>query len=83
MCERLSELRGALCRYASRFDPAVVTGAQARAVMLEASALERAAGALKALAATRVAETSSWRGGGARSAAEFLARESGSSMAAP
>ena len=62
MCERLSELRGALCRYASRFDPAVVTGAQARAVMLEASALERAAGALKALAATRVADSEACRG---------------------
>src|SRR4051812_31409036 len=82
MCVELGELRKALCRYASAFDPALVTGPQADAVMSEAAAIESVAATLKAMAAARVAETSQWRGGADRSAAQYLARRSGTTSSA-
>jgi hypothetical protein len=61
MCERIAELRQAVCHYAGAFEPDLVSGTDALTVMQEASVIERAAATLKALAAARVNQTSQWR----------------------
>jgi hypothetical protein len=82
MCERISELRQAVCAYAGAFDPALVSGTDALAVMAEAATIERIAAVVKALAATRVNETAAWKGSGESSTARFMARATGTSAAA-
>ena len=81
MCERLSELRRAVCSYASGFDADVISSDDASRAMREAAAIENAAATLKALAARRVAATSGWKRAGDRSPAHHLAREAGTSIA--
>ena len=80
MGDKLGELREGLRRYAEGFDPALLSGEDASAVVEDAAAIEKTAAHLKALAAARVAETGRWKGGGERSAAHHLARRSGSSV---
>jgi hypothetical protein len=75
-------LREAVSGYVAAFDPAVVSGDDASVVMREAKAIESAAGALKALAAARVAETAAWKRSGDRSAAHHLARTTGTTVSA-
>ena len=82
MGDKLGELREGLGRYAEGFDPALLSGEDASAVVEDAAAIEKTAAHLKALAAARVAETGRWKGGGERSAAHHLARRSGSSVSA-
>ena len=77
MCQQLAEIRKALCTYAAGFDPGAVSAADAERVVDVAAAIEAAAAALKALAATRAAEGSGWRDCGAKSPAESLARQVG------
>jgi hypothetical protein len=81
MCERLWELRQGLSRLAAGFDPRLLSADDAARVVADASAIEKIAAALKALAATRVAESGRWRREGARSAAHHLARTTGTSVA--
>jgi len=78
---KLSQLRRAMREYASGFDPALVSAHDAATVVDEASAIEKMAATVKALAAARVAETEVWRAGGERSAAHDLARRMGASIA--
>jgi len=78
---RIAELRECLSGYAAGFDAAVLSAAQAEAVVEEASRIEKMAATLKALAAARLAETGSWREEGERSAAHQLARRTGTSVA--
>ena len=82
MCERLSELRRAVVRYASDLDPSLVTVADAARILEHAAVIEKVAATLKGLAAARVAETNVWRDAGDRSAAHHLARTTGSSVGA-
>jgi hypothetical protein len=77
VCQQLAEIRKALCTYASAFDPATMSAADAGRVVDVAAAIEAAAAALKALAASRAAEGSGWRDSGAKSAADSLARQVG------
>ncbi len=69
MCQRLGKLREAMGHYASRFDADLLSGSDAARAVEEASAIEKMAATVKALAAARVARTDLWRRGGDRSAA--------------
>ena len=80
MCDTLSSLREALGRHAAGFDAAVLSGAQAQAVVEAATAIERMAGVIKAKAAARGAEVRCWKGAGERSAASHLARQQASTV---
>ena len=80
MCDRLSELRDSLARYAGAFDPALLSGAGAARAIELAGEIERMASAVKGLAAARLAETGQWRDAGDRSAAHHLARITGTSV---
>jgi hypothetical protein len=77
---RLSELRGAMCEYATRFDAARVSASDAARVVEDAAAIKNMAATVEALAAARVAETELWRRDGDRSAAHQLARTTGTSV---
>ena len=80
MCETLVELNEAMRRYAASFDPLLLGGADAGAVMGQAGAIEAMAATVKGLAAARVADSGVWKAGGDRSAAHHLARSTGSSV---
>jgi hypothetical protein len=73
----LSDLRGAICDYATRFDPARVSAEDATRVVADAAAIEKMAATVKSLAAARVAETGLWKRDGDLSAAHHLARTTG------
>ena len=67
-------------RYATRFEPAVVSARDAARVVEDAAAIEKMAATVKSLAAARVAETGVWKEDGDRSAAHALARETGTTV---
>lgn len=77
MCGSLGELRSALAAWASRFDPARVSAVDWAEVVRLAAAIKNIAATVESLAAAHVADTSEWRGGGDQSAAEWLARTTG------
>jgi hypothetical protein len=62
------------------FEPGVVHARDAVSLMEAFAEIERLAAAGKAAMAARVAETSLWRRGGDRSAAEWMARTTGTSV---
>src|SRR4051794_7684225 len=80
MCERLAELRDAMGRYASSFDPALLSCEDAGLAVAEAAAIERIAATVKGLAAARAADGDAWKAAGERSAAHHLARSTGTSV---
>jgi hypothetical protein len=80
--QRLAEIREAITEYASGFDASALTGSEALWRMREAARVENIAAALKAQCAARVAETEVHRTTGSRSAAEQLAKDSGSTIGA-
>ncbi|HUQ63914.1 MAG TPA: DUF222 domain-containing protein [Acidimicrobiales bacterium] len=82
MCQKLSGLREAMGVYAAGFDPALISASDAGLVVEHASAIERMAATVKALAAARVSETSLWRKDGDGSPAQALARKTGTSIGA-
>ncbi|MGI8632165.1 MAG: DUF222 domain-containing protein [Solirubrobacterales bacterium] len=80
MCDTLVELQEAMRRYAASFDPSLLGGTDAAAVMGLAGAIERMAATVKGLAAARVSDSGVWKAGGDRSAAHHLARTTGTSV---
>lgn len=80
MFDPLTQVRDRLADVAATFDPALLTAADCGAVVETATAIERMAAHVKALAAARVAETELWRQRGARSPEEDLARRTGTSV---
>lgn len=80
MCERLAEIHEAMSHLAERFDPDLISAPVAARVVEEAASIEKMASTVKALAATRVAETELWRRQGDRSPAHHLARKTGSTV---
>src|SRR5438128_906382 len=70
-------LREAMQAYAASFDPALIDAADAVGVVAEAARIKHIAAAVESLAAARVAGSACWRGGGYRSAADWLARATG------
>ena len=61
-------------------EPATLSGDAARALVELAARGERLCGALKSLAARRVSESNAWRAQGERTAAHWLARNTGTSV---
>ena len=80
MCERIGQLREALGRYASSFDPSLLSTEQAAGAVAEAAAIENIAATLKGLAAVRAEAAGAWKAAGDRSAAHHLARTTGTSV---
>jgi len=74
---RLSELRDAMGKFATRFDAARVSAPDATRVVEDAAAIEKMAATVKSLAAARVAKTNLWKRDGDLSAAHHLARTTG------
>ena len=79
---RLHEVEAALGAIVAALEPAGLEAATAARLVSEFARVEKLAGAGKALAARRVAESNLWRGAGERSAAHWLARRAGSSVGA-
>jgi Domain of unknown function (DUF222) len=77
---RLSDVRIAMSEYATRFEPDLVSAADAADVVEDAAAIKNMAATIEALAAARVAETEVWKRNGDRSAAHQLARTTGVSI---
>src|SRR5207248_5907137 len=82
MCQKLAELEKAMGAFASGFDPALITAAEAEGVMERAARIEHMAATVKALAAARMAETALWELGGDRTPAHMLARRTGQTVSA-
>jgi len=80
MCVKLAELETAMGRFASDFDPSLLSASQAERVMERAARIEHMAAAVKGSAAARMAETELWRNGGDRTPAHMLARRTGESV---
>src|SRR5205807_4358604 len=80
MCEKLVELERAMGTFASGFEPALLSAAQAEGVMERAARIEHMAATIKALAAARMAETELWSLDGDKTPAHMLARRSGESV---
>jgi hypothetical protein len=78
--DAVAEIRSALSRVASAFDPAILTPEAAAAVVTNAAAIESRAATVKALAAKRVAATTPWRRDGDRTPAHHLARTTGTTV---
>jgi hypothetical protein len=76
----LGESLDAVAHAVDSFDPATVSGADARLLAELFARGEKLCAAGKMLAAKRVADCSTWTGGGARSPEEWLAGLSGSSV---
>jgi hypothetical protein len=73
-------VRGELEGLAGRFDPALVDAPTAERIRQDATAMKNIAAAIEAQAAARVAETAMSRQRGDRSAAEGLARRTGTTV---
>jgi hypothetical protein len=80
MCEHLGQLRDAMGRYAAAFDAARLSSEDAALAVAQAAAIERMAATVKGLAAARVASDGCWKSAGHRSAADHLARATGTSV---
>jgi len=78
----VSQVRDELKAAVASFEPEVLTAATAQELVRDFAEIERLAAAGKALAARRVAQGDAWRHTGARSAAEWLAKTSGSTVGA-
>lgn len=78
--DAVRELRAAASRFASAFDPGLVTAADALAIVEHAAAIESMMATVKTLAARRVSETSLWRTEGDRTPAHHLARTTGTTI---
>jgi len=76
-----AELRAAVARYAETFDPNLVDADRAAELVSEWAAIEHIAAIVKALAAARVADTSTWKKSGSPSAADWFARTTGTTAA--
>ena len=82
MCRELDALRQSILAYASRFEPRSLTPAQADTVVGVCAQIEASAASIKALAAARSAQGSTWQAEGYRSPADQLAHHAGMSPSA-
>jgi hypothetical protein len=78
--EQVRESVESLRRFVADFDPAALDGDEARELVEQATEGERLLGAVKTLAAGRVAETAAWAKGGFRDAGVWLASVSGTTV---
>src|SRR5207244_3006780 len=77
---RLQDVEAALREIVVGLEPEALAAGTAAGLVDTFATIEKLAGAGKALAARRVADSNLWRGAGERSAAHWLARRAGSSV---
>jgi hypothetical protein len=77
----LGEIRAGLAAFASSFDAALISSADAEEIVKDAAAIENIAATIKSLAAARAAKGGAWRRNGAKSPAHDLARTTGTTVA--
>ena len=82
MCERLAELRAATEKLSRGFDASVLDSASAAVALRNATAIKNMAATIEAMAAARVSECGAWAREGNRSAAEHIAKTTGTSRGA-
>jgi hypothetical protein len=82
MCQKLDGLRQSIAGYAGKFDPRLLTPAQAGEVVRLCAKIEASVASIKALAAARSAEGNNWKRDGHRTPADELAHSTGMSPAA-
>ncbi len=82
MCRDLDALRQSILAYAGRFDPRSLTPTQASQIVPVCAQIEASVASIKALAAARSGEGSSWQAEGYRSPADQLAHQAGMSPSA-
>jgi hypothetical protein len=78
----VGSVREALASLVRRLDAAALSPVVAQRLVADFAAVENLGAAAKALCARRVAESESWRTAGHRSAAHWLAKESGTTITA-
>ncbi len=76
----VSQARDTVSRVAAGFDPLLVAIADAEQIVVYAAAIKNMAATIESLAAARVAEGPAWRQTGFKTAAEWLASRSGTSV---
>src|SRR5947209_10061936 len=79
---RLQDVEAALREIVVGLEPEALAAERAADLVDTFATIEKLAGAGKALAARRVADSNLWRGAGERSAAHWLARRAGASVGA-
>ena len=77
MCRELDALSQAVAAYATSFDPAVLSAADAGMVMRACARMEASIASVKALAAARHSQSDAWKLEGFRSPSEQLASQTG------
>jgi hypothetical protein len=80
MFDWIDIVNNSLRRLVTTLEPGVLSGDQAAALVRELAEVERLAAAGKALAAARVDESNRWRRDGHRSAAHWMAAQTGTSV---
>ncbi len=78
--DRTERLRKQVAAFVGAFDPMEVSPAEAAIVVRLVSGMKASLSAVEALAAARAADASTWREDGHRSAAEALARQTGTTV---
>ena len=81
-CDPLAIAQATVARAVRELDPQALDPARAEQLVETFASIERLAAAGKSLAASRVASSGAWRARGERSSADWLARTTGSSVAA-
>ena len=79
---RLQDVEAALREIVVGLEPEALAADAAARLVDTFATIEKLAGAGKALAARRVADSNLWRGAGERSTADWLARRAGASVGA-
>jgi hypothetical protein len=82
MGESLAEVRSAVEAFTSRFDARLLSAADASRLLRDATAICNMVSTVAALAASREAECGKWRREGARSPAEYVAKQTGVTVGA-
>jgi hypothetical protein len=77
---RIERLHNQVLAYVAAFDPVEVSPAQAAVVVEVVTGMKASLSALEALAAARAADADTWKQEGHRSAAEALARKTGTTV---
>src|SRR5687768_17473136 len=80
MCDELSDIVRSLHRFMANLACDELSGREARALVDAATEAERICAATRTLAAGRVAQTMAWRHTSARTAAQWLANQTGSTV---
>jgi hypothetical protein len=82
MSETLAELRLAVEAYASRFDPRLLSAVDASVALRELTRMRNMVSTMEARASARVTECGTWKAAGSRSPADYIAKQTGTSVAA-